>query len=53
MRPDYAWPKARTQDLVIQEANQETLVYDRKSHQAHCLNPLVGLVWRHCEHCIQ
>ena len=49
MRPDFAWPKARAKDILIQESNQETFVYDKKSQQAHCLSELAGLVWRHCD----
>lgn len=41
-------PAARRDDLVIQEVPGETLVYDLKSHRAHCLNQTAALVWRHC-----
>jgi hypothetical protein len=27
----------------------ETLVYDRLRHKAHCLNATASLVWRHCD----
>ena len=42
-------PKAREKDLVIQELEDETLVYDLESHQAYALNRTAGLVWRHCD----
>lgn len=42
-------PAARRADLVIQEADGETLIYDLKSHKAHCLNPTAALVWKHCD----
>ena len=42
-------PLARTADLVVQEVDTEVLVYDEKSHEAHCLNPTSALVWRHCD----
>jgi hypothetical protein len=29
--------------------NDETLVYDKLSHKAHCLNPLAALVWKLCD----
>ena len=41
-------PKAREKDLVVQELEDETLVYDLQSHQAYALNRTAGLVWRHC-----
>ena len=46
---DNSKPLARTQDLIVQASADETLVYDRKHHQAHCLNKTAGLVWRHCD----
>ena len=42
-------PQARTADLVISELPDEVLVYDLKTHQAHCLNQLAALIWRHCD----
>lgn len=42
-------PQARTNDLVIQELADETLVYDLKRHRAYCLNRTAALVWRECD----
>jgi hypothetical protein len=42
-------PAARKAELVIQEADGETLVYDLKSHKAHCLNRTAALVWKYCD----
>lgn len=42
-------PAARKDDLVIQEVEGEILVYDLKSHRAHCLNRTAALVWQHCD----
>lgn len=42
-------PAARKDELLIQEVPGETLVYDLKSHQAHCLNQTAALVWKHCD----
>jgi hypothetical protein len=42
-------PAARREELVIHEVEGETLVYDLKSHKAHCLNPTAALVWKHCD----
>jgi hypothetical protein len=42
-------PAARKADLVVEEVPGETLVYDLKSHKAHCLNRTAALVWKHCD----
>jgi hypothetical protein len=42
-------PRARKDDLVVQELAEETLVYDRKRDKAHCLNRAAALVWRQCD----
>ncbi|HEX8175857.1 MAG TPA: PqqD family protein [Pyrinomonadaceae bacterium] len=42
-------PAARKDELVVQEVEGETLVYDLKSHKAHCLNRTAALVWKHCD----
>ncbi len=42
-------PRAREDELVVEELPDETLVYDLKRHKAHCLNRTSGLVWQHCD----
>ena len=42
-------PLARTEDLVVQELQHEVLVYDLRSHKAHCLNKPSALIWGHCD----
>lgn len=42
-------PTARKDELVIEEVEGETLVYDLKSHKAHCLNRTAALVWKQCD----
>jgi Coenzyme PQQ synthesis protein D (PqqD) len=42
-------PLARTDGLVINDLPEETVVYDRESHKAHCLNRTAALVWRRCD----
>lgn len=42
-------PQARTDNLVIRQLDDETLVYDMERDQAHCLNQTAALVWRHCD----
>lgn len=42
-------PQAREDGLVVQELADETLVYDLRNHQAHCLNRAARAVWRLCD----
>lgn len=42
-------PKARKDQLVVKEVQDEVLVYDLKSNKAHCLNQTAARVWRSCD----
>ncbi len=42
-------PRARKEELVVEELPDETLVYDLKRHKARCLNRTAALVWRRCD----
>ena len=42
-------PKARTDNLVVRELDDETLVYDMERDEAHCLNQTAALVWKRCD----
>lgn len=42
-------PRRREAELVVETLGDETLVYDRKRHKAHCLNATAALVWQHCD----
>jgi hypothetical protein len=42
-------PRARKDGLLEEEIGEELLLYDRESHIAHCLSPIVANVWRHCD----
>ena len=42
-------PLSRTDNLVIRELDDETLVYDTERDEAHCLNPTAALVWQQCD----
>jgi hypothetical protein len=42
-------PKARTEQLIVKEVDDEVLVYDLKTDQAHCLNKTAAIVWRNCD----
>jgi hypothetical protein len=42
-------PRARTDEIVVEELGDETLVYDKRRHRAHCLNRTAAAVWRACD----
>ena len=42
-------PEARRRRLVTQHLEGETLVYDRDTHQAHCLTPFASRLWEACD----
>ena len=42
-------PKARQDDLVVQELFDELVVYDRARDQLHSLNPTAAQVWQGCD----
>jgi hypothetical protein len=42
-------PRSRSENLVIRELDDETLVYDMERDEAHCLNQTAALVWEQCD----
>ena len=43
-------PTAQRKDGLLEETvGEELLLYDRDSHTAHCLSPIVACIWRHCD----
>jgi hypothetical protein len=42
-------PRARSDELIVSEVEDEVLVYDLKRDRAHCLNRTSAFVWRHCD----
>jgi hypothetical protein len=42
-------PSARKEGLLVQELNDEVLVYDLHRDKAHCLNTTAALVWQLCD----
>ena len=42
-------PKARKNNLVVQDLNGETLIYDLDTNRAVCLNETSALVWQNCD----
>ncbi len=43
------WPKARRDDLSITTVGDETIVFDRLSNNASCLNAVTTAVWLACD----
>lgn len=41
-------PIARKENLVIQELNDEVLIYDLRENRAFCLNSTAAIVWQAC-----
>ena len=44
-----ALPRARQASLIIKEVEGETLIYDRDSDEAHCLNLTAASIWKSCD----
>jgi hypothetical protein len=42
-------PRARKTGLIIQEADNEILIYDQTNDQAHCLNQTAAKIWKYCD----
>lgn len=42
-------PIARREDIVVQEANNELLVYDLRNNKAHCLTETAAFIWNCCD----
>ncbi len=43
------YPQARSEQLVIRQLADETIVYDTRVHSAACLNELAQKVWALCD----
>ena len=42
-------PRAKRNDVLSEQVDDETLVYDQASDRAHCLNRTAALVWLHAD----
>lgn len=42
-------PKARHDDILVQEVGTELVIYDRKRHVAHSVSQPAAFVWQHCD----
>jgi len=46
---DQVLPRARSEQLITQELEDEVLIYDLERRKAHCLNEASAFVWKHCD----
>ncbi len=46
---NWRMPVSRTENIVVQEINDEILVYDLKTNKAHNLNSTMALIWQKCD----
>jgi hypothetical protein len=42
-------PTARRENVYVEKLADETILYDKVNHQAHCLNATVATVWEHAD----
>lgn len=42
-------PVSRRDDIVVQDLNNEVLIYDLRENKAFCLNETSALVWQFCD----
>jgi hypothetical protein len=42
-------PRARQDELIVEDLPDEIVIYDRQRHKVHRLNRTAGLVWRHSD----
>lgn len=43
------YPESRKEDIIVQELEGETLIYDLRINKAHCLNKTSAFVWHLCD----
>lgn len=47
---DAPLPRRRpASEFIVEVLPDETLIYDRSSHRAHCLSPAAAFVWERCD----
>jgi hypothetical protein len=42
-------PRARSDGLLVEALDEETLIYDPERNEAHCLDAEAAAVWRGCD----
>jgi hypothetical protein len=48
MKPS-GFPRSRQHGLIVDQVGDETIVFDEERREAHSLNRLASVVWRHCD----
>ena len=48
-RPQKKHPRARSNNLLVKQVDDEVIVYDRVDHRAICLNAVTAVVWHLCD----
>jgi hypothetical protein len=43
------FPKARSENLIVEQLDGEMLIYDMDRNRAHCLNSTAAFVWKLCD----
>ena len=46
---DEKMPLSRTDNLVVQDLNDEALIYDLNNHKVYHLNSTMKLIWENCD----
>ena len=42
-------PKSRRDEMVVQQIDEELLIYDLKANRAFCLNETLAQIWQRCD----
>jgi Coenzyme PQQ synthesis protein D (PqqD) len=42
-------PRARTEDIVVKDLADESLLFDNRTKKLHSLNRIAAFVWRNCD----
>jgi len=49
VQPSVQYPVARQRALLVDQVGYETIIFDEDSKEAHSLNRMASIVWRHCD----
>ncbi len=43
------YPRQTDRERIVHELDGETLIYDKRTHETHCLNRMSSAVWQLCD----
>jgi hypothetical protein len=43
------YPRARQHGLLVDRVGEETIIFDAERQEAHSLNPMASIVWKHSD----